>query len=166
MPYNLTSNGRNVSKSFHEAPSLQAAGYNRRQHATSTGPGRDAARSRGAGARGRFRPRRRGARGAFASGRRASAGVAGGGNGRRHGLHAQARGVTFRSEKAAEERKERGFSRGLLLSWGPSRERRRRQGGALRVGPRLPRGHKGEVVPAEGGTRGRAGRQDKSPRFH
>src|SRR5215216_5351601 len=92
--------------------------------------------------------------------------VAGGGNGRRHGLHAQARGVTFRSEKAAEERKERGFSRGLLLSWGPSRERRRRQGGALRVGPRLPRGHKGEVVPAEGGTRGRAGRQDKSPRFH
>ena len=34
-------------------------------------------------------------------------------------------------------------SRGLLLSWGPSRERRRGQGGALRVGPGLSRGHKG-----------------------
>src|SRR5215217_5644180 len=75
-------------------------------------------------------------------------------------------GYMHRPVETPEEREERGLPRRLLLSGRPSRERGWRQGSAIRVGPGLPRDHKGAVVQAEGGARGGARRQDKSPRVH
>src|SRR5829696_7750919 len=57
-----------------------------------------------------------------------------GGDGRRHGLHAQAGRAIVGPQETAEKRQVRGLPGGLLLSGGPSRERGRGKGSAVRVG--------------------------------
>src|ERR671917_441675 len=120
-----------------------------------------------AGARGGLRPSRGDAGRASGRGRRAAQGVAGCGDGRGHGLYAQARGAAGEPQEAAEERQERGLARGLVLPGGASRERRRRRaGGAVRLGAGLPRGDQGQAVQVEGGARRGAGDEDQGPRLY